>query len=72
MNFKISAIAEHCMGCSPNHNMDWNNLRIIKSSNDNTERRIYEALIIRGFDETSILNCHYINNIWNAVIEKRE
>ena len=49
--------------------------RRIKRSEDNIERRIYEALIIRGFDETSILNRdkgHYINNIWNAIIEKRE
>ena len=53
--------------------MNWNESKIIKSCNDFHERKIFEALIIRGFDETSLLNRdkgHDINNIWSTVIEK--
>jgi hypothetical protein len=71
-NKDISPIAEHVI--DSNHTIDFTNAKIIRSCDNCYERRIHEALIIRGYDETSLLNRdkgYHINNIWSTVIEKR-
>ena len=72
MNKLISPLAEHCI--DNNHTIDWTKAKIIKSSHNWYERKIYEALIIRGYDENSLLSRdlgYNIDHCWNIVIDKR-
>ena len=54
--------------------MDWNNAKVIQICDNYHKRKLYEALIIGGYDETSLLNRdkgYNRNNIWSTIIEKR-
>ena len=67
-----STLAEHQN--NTNHNIDWDNGKVIKTSKNDFIRKLDEAIAIRSSDENLLLNKNcgeFMPYIWNKFILKR-